>query len=343
MRENILFICGSLNQTTMMHKIARHLTDYNCFFTPYYADGLLGWLAAHTRWLDFTVLSGRHRRETEEYLAQNSLPVDWRGEGREYDLVITGSDLLVQQNIKGRRLVLVQEGITEPEGLVYRLVKALRLPRYLANTATSGLSDAYDIFCVASHGYRDLFIRKGVKPDKVAVTGIPNFDFAAEARDNDFPYRDFVLAATSPLRETFRYDDRRAFIKKCVRIAGRRLLIFKLHPTENVERAAREIHRYAPGALVFAHGDVNQMIANARVVVTQQSTCTFVGLALGKEVHTNLNAKELLRLMPIQNGGASSQRIANICRRVLYTPMPELAQVRAGFRRRPRWEQADAY
>jgi hypothetical protein len=95
--------------------------------------------------------------------------------------------------------------------------------------------------------------------------------------------------------------------------------------------------------LVFAHGDVNQMIANAQVLITQQSTCTFVGLALGKEVHTNLNAKELLRLMPIQNGGASSQRIANICHRVLHTPMPELAQVRAGFRRRPRWEQADAY
>ena len=30
-------------------------------------------------------------------------------------------------------------------------------------------------FCVASEGYRDLFISKGVKPEKIYVTGIPNF------------------------------------------------------------------------------------------------------------------------------------------------------------------------
>ena len=40
MAENILFICGSLNQTTMMHKIAQQLEGYDCFFTPYYADGM---------------------------------------------------------------------------------------------------------------------------------------------------------------------------------------------------------------------------------------------------------------------------------------------------------------
>ena len=40
MTENILFICGSLNQTTMMHKIATQLEECNCFFTPYYADGM---------------------------------------------------------------------------------------------------------------------------------------------------------------------------------------------------------------------------------------------------------------------------------------------------------------
>ena len=42
MAKKILFICGSLNQTIMMHQIARSLMDeYDCFFTPFYADGMV--------------------------------------------------------------------------------------------------------------------------------------------------------------------------------------------------------------------------------------------------------------------------------------------------------------
>jgi hypothetical protein len=82
------------------------------------------------------------------------------------------------------------------------------------------------------------------------------------------------------------------------------------------------------------------MIANASVVITQQSTCTFVAAGLGKEVHTNLNMDELRRLMPIQNGGDSSRRIANICRELLHTPLPEVELARRRFRPRPLWEDA---
>jgi hypothetical protein len=46
----------------------------------------------------------------------------------------------------------------------------------LAGTAATGLSDAYHAFCVASEGYRDFFIRKGARPEKIIITGIPNFD-----------------------------------------------------------------------------------------------------------------------------------------------------------------------
>ena len=55
MDENILFICRSMNQTTMMHQIAQHMGEYNYYFTPYYADGSID-LAARAGWLDFTVL-----------------------------------------------------------------------------------------------------------------------------------------------------------------------------------------------------------------------------------------------------------------------------------------------
>lgn len=335
---NILFICGSLNQTTMMHKIAKNLTDYDCYFTTHYADGVVDF-GARMGWLDFSVLGGRHMHDTKDYLARNMLNMDHRGSRQKYELVVTCSDLIVQKNIRGNRLVLVQEGITEPETWIYKLVKWLKLPRYLANTSATGLSDAYDIFCVASEGYADHFIRKGIRPEKIAVTGIPNFDDLQNERNNDFPLHDYVLVATSPLRESFRYDDRIAFIRKCNQIAAGRQLIFKLHPTENVERAANEIRRHASGALVYSYGNVNHMIANASVVITQQSTCTFVAEALGKELYTNLDVDELRRLMPIQNGGLSGERIANICRRVLHTPMPVLEQVRRGLRARPRWEK----
>jgi len=342
MAENILFICGSLNQTTMMHKIAQQLDEYNCFFTPHYADGMKDF-AARIGLLDFCVLGGRHMQETKAYLADNNLTVDYRGENYEYNLVVTCSDLIVPNNIRGKRLVLVQEGITEPEGFVYQLVKRFKLPRYLANTAATGLSDAYDIFCVASHGYREHFIRKGVRPEKIAVSGIPNFDNLAGSRENDFPFRDYVLVVTSPLRETFRPDDRMAFLHRCIRIAHGRPLIFKLHPTENVKRAIREIHQLIPEAQVLTHGNVNPMIANASVVITQQSTSTFVAIALGKEVYTNLDINILKHLLPIQNGGVSAQKIAEISRRLLHTPMPVLEQVRRGYRARPKWEQVDLF
>jgi hypothetical protein len=300
-------------------------------------------LVARTGWLDFSVLGGKHMRETKNYLAQNNLPVDYRGRQHNYDMVITSSDLIVQWNIRGRRLVLVQEGITEPETWVYHAVKRLKLPRYLANTATSGLSDAYDIFCVASEGYAEHFIRKGVRREKLAVTGIPNFDHMHKYAENNFPYYGHVLVATSPLRETFRRDDRIAFLHKCREIAAGRPVIFKLHPMEKENRAIREIEMHVPNSKVFTTGNVNHMIANASAVITQQSTCTFVAVALGKEVHTNLNLNELRRLMPIQNSGISAQRIAAICRRILHTPMPVLQQVRRGNRARPRWEQADSF
>jgi hypothetical protein len=326
----------------MMHKIARQMSDHHCFFTPYYADGIED-AATRAGWLEFTVLGGRHLRDTQDYLASNHLNVDPRGGQRDYDLVVTCSDLIVQKNIRGKRLVLVQEGITEPETWMYHLVKALKLPRYFANTAINGLSDAYDVFCVASEGYARQFIRKGVQTEKIAVTGIPNFDHLSENLQNDFPYEGYVLVVTSPLRETFRRDDRPAFIRKCVEIAAGRQLIFKLHPIENPQRARAEIAHHAPEALALERGNANHMIANAQVVITQQSTATFVAVALNKEVHTNLNVTQLRDLMPIQNSGASAERIANVCRRLLLTPMPVLHQIRRGLRVRPRWEQADMF
>src|SRR5215510_11995332 len=247
---NILLICGTLNQTKAMLAIGRQLTGHDCFYTPFYCDGHL--LRASQRGqLDFTVLAGPLRERSLGYMRESNAQIDERGEGRDYDLVVTCTDLVIQGNIKNKRIVLVQEGLTEPEGLLYWLVKHVGLPRVFANTAAFGLSDAYEVFCVASAGARDMFRAKGVRAEKMVVTGIPNFDNVDAYRHNDFPHRNFVLVCTSNARETFKYDDRVNFIRKALRIAGDRPVIFKLHPAEQHDRAIREIRSVIPEATIL--------------------------------------------------------------------------------------------
>lgn len=91
-------------------------------------------------------------------------------------------------------------------------------------------------------------------------------------------------------------------------------MIFKLHPNEKVERATREINKYAPGALVFDSGNTNEMIANCDILITKYSTVVYVGLALGKEVFSAFNINMLKRLMPMQNAGNSHKNIADAFR-----------------------------
>jgi hypothetical protein len=316
MRKRIFFICGSMNQTTQMHQISTHLAEYEHAFSPYYCDGL-DEIIRRLGLIEFTIIGDKLANRCRGYLQNHNLPIDYQGKNRPYDLVVTCSDVYLQKNIRDHRIVLVQEGITDAESIWFRLVKRFRfLPRWLAGTSVTGLSDAYRVFCVASEGYRDFFIRKGVHPEKIIVTGIPNFDDCQRYCSNDFPDKHFVLVCTSPLREIFQGEDRPAFLRKAAQIAGPRPLIVKLHPNENVERATREIHRYTPGARVFATGCAEEMIANCDVLITRFSSTAFVGIALGKETHSDFDMDELRRLMPVQNGSAALN-IANVCRRLL--------------------------
>jgi hypothetical protein len=314
-RKRVLFVCGSLNQTTQMHQIARHLEDYEQAFTPYYCEGALEALRRRGA-LEFTVLGEKLRARCLDYLHTQGLRVDLGGVRGPYDLALTCCDLLVPHNLRATPLVLVQEGILDPPGPALELCRRLPfLPRWLAGTATTGLSLAYDRFCVASEGYREHFIALGVPAERLEVTGVPNFDDCRRYLDNDFPHRGHVLVCTSDARETFKRDDRRAFIAGAARLARERgrPLVFKLHPNENEARATAEIRRHAPGALVYARGSAEHMIANCDVLVTQWSSTVFVGLALGKEVHSYFDLEHLRRLLPVQNGDAA-RRIADVCR-----------------------------
>jgi len=316
MKKRIFFICGSMNQTTQMHQVSRHLGEYEQSFSPFYCDGLHEILRRHGL-MEFTIIGDKLASKCRTYLQNNNLPIDYQGKNRPYDLVVTCTDVFLQKNIRHNKIVLVQEGITDAESIFFRLVKRFRfLPRWLAGTSATGLSDAYRAFCVASEGYRDFFIRKGACPEKIIVTGIPNFDNCKRYCSNDFPHRHYVLVCTSPLREIFQGEDREAFLRKAVEIAGSRQLIFKLHPNENAQRAIREIHRHKPEALVFTTGSAEEMIANCDVLITRFSSTAFVGIALGKETYSDFDMDELRHLMPLQNNSAALN-IANVCRRVL--------------------------
>jgi hypothetical protein len=317
MRKKILFITGSMNQTMQMHQIAMQLPEYDCWFSQFFTDWLwLNTLIKHTPLLDGTIFSGQFRENSEKYLLANKLQIDYRAKKNTYDLVVYCSDLHIPKRMRKNKIAWVQEGMTDKFTLISKIVSALRLAPMLAGgTSLNGSSNICDIYCAGSEGYREQFIKLGTDPGKIIVTGIPNYDNINQFLDNDFPYRDYVMVATTDMRETFRYENRPAFIRKAAKIADGRKLLFKLHPNEKFERAEAEIRKYAPaGTLIYRKGNTNHMIANCAELITQYSTVVYVGLALGKKVHSYFDLEELKWLAPLQNGGESAFSIANICR-----------------------------
>jgi hypothetical protein len=315
-KKRILFICGSYNQTTQMHQISRELPEYEHAFTPYYGNADFRFLL-RLGVLEYTVGGHKLRNRCLQYLGDHRLPVDLDNRREDYDLVFHCSDLVWPHNITGTNVILVQEGMTDPESLLFPLVRRFRsLPGWIAGTSATGLSDRYTRFCVASQGYADLFARRGVRREKMIVTGIPNFDDCRRFLVNDFPHRGYVLCCTSDVREVFWFEDRRAFVEKARRIAAGRELIFKLHPNEKLPRAVDEIARWAPEAKVFTSGAAEEMVANCEELVCQYSSLAYVGLALGKKVHSFFPDAELRRLLPLQHG-RGAKNIADVARDLL--------------------------
>lgn len=315
-RPRVLFICGSHNQTTQMHQVARALPEAEAWFSPYFGTGLLHELR-NAGLLESTILGRRHARRCRQYLARHGLALDERARCNRYDLVVTCTDQIVPANIRATPLVLVQEGILDPDTILQPLARRFRnFPRWLAGTAATGQSRAWERFCVASDGYREWFLAQGLPADRMVTTGIPNFDNCAAYRNNDFPWHDYVLVCTSDTRETLKFENRRRFLRRCGGIAAGRPLFFKLHPNERIERARREIESELPGARVLTDGSAEVMVANAAAVVCQYSTLIFVAMALGKECYSFFDLERVRRLLPEQNGCAAV-RIADVCREVL--------------------------
>ena len=320
MAKKVLFIIGSMNQTWQMHAIAKNLPEYECWFSQFFTD--LKWanaLIKYTPVFNGTIFSGQFKANSEKYLGAFGSRIDYQAKRNKYDLIVYCSDLHIPRRMRETKMVWVQEGMTDKLTAWGKVIKALGVSGGLSgNTSLNGSSNICDIYCAGSEGYKEQFVRLGTSRDKIVVTGIPNYDNIEQFLDNDFPYRDYVMVATTDMRETFRAEDRPAFICHAVKIADGRQLLFKLHPNENFERAEREIKEHAPaGTMIYRRGNTNHMIANCSELITQYSTVVYVGLALGKKIHSYFDLDELKRLAPVQNGGTSAAKIAEICKSIL--------------------------
>jgi hypothetical protein len=318
MRRKILFITGSINQTSQMHQISSYLDDdYDCWFSQLFPDTtFLKAMVKYTPLADGTVLAGQFRSRSENYLKQHSLQIDYGGNLHNYDLVVNCTDMIVAGRFRHTKTIWVQEGMIDKWTALTGIVKSLGLsPYFTGDTSLNGSTNVCDIYCAASEGYKNYFAKNGTDFNKLVVTGIPNYDNHLQFVNNDFPYHNYVMAATSDMRETLKFENRPAFIKHAVKIAAGRQLLFKLHPNEKLERAYKEIRKYAPGGTMIYHtGNTNHMIANCCELITQYSTVVYTGIALGKKVHSYFDVEELKRLAPVQNGGLSARNIAHVCR-----------------------------
>jgi hypothetical protein len=276
-----------------MHQIANELKEQESFFTPY---------------------GENDRKETVNsllYISKNNLKIDWQGRLHSYDLVLKAPDLLLQKDVRYQKIVLVQEPIDDEKSVSRFLRRTLFTPR-----------SAYDQFCVASGGYRDLFISRGADPGKIMLTGLPNYDNYHQFLNNRSPHKNFVLVGTPNSSEILKPANRQKLIQKAIELARGRKVIVKLHSDENFYRSQQEIQKYAPDALVFLGGRTEEMIANCGILITTSLSEVYVGLAFGKAVYSNLNAAALQPRIPLQNGQAA-RNIANICRDMLGQRNPE--------------------
>lgn len=320
-KPKVLFIGGSLNQTTMMHKISQELPDCDSYFTPYYASGPL-WVMTKLKMLEFTIMGGTFKRKTLEYIKDHNLKLDYEGKNDDYDLVFTCQDLIVPRQIKKFKTILVQEGMTDPPDWRYHVTRFLGLGRWCASTSMTGLSHQYDYFCVASEGFKELFVDRGVNPNKIVITGIPNFDDFEKLRNLEFEHKNFILVATSDIRETTKYENRKKFLLNAKKIAGDKKIIVKLHPNELVEKRTAEVKKYLPDALIYHGVSIDPMIANCDALVTRFSSTIFPALAIGKDVYSDIKIEDIKKLTPIQNGATSAKAIASLARELLSSTKP---------------------
>jgi len=118
--KKILFIGGSLNQTRIAHAVYGHLSeDYEARFSPYYCDGFLRVLQ-QKRPPSTSASSGGSSATGRWPISGNTISRSTRAGGRGITIwSFTTTDLLIQKNIRNKPVILIQEGMTDPENMLF--------------------------------------------------------------------------------------------------------------------------------------------------------------------------------------------------------------------------------
>lgn len=310
-KKKILLVCGSLNQTRIMHAIGGQLKNsYELKYSTFYIDGFWSFLN-RTTLINRTIAGGTFKEQSSQYLRDHRLPVDEGGYEDNYDLVLIPQDVFLAKRPRGVPRVLIQEGMTDPTHFWFYFTRLLRLPLWFSSTSGTGLSRAYEFFCVASEGYKSHFAGLGISTDKLYVTGIPTFDDCKKIKPAP-EYLGYSLVATSDSRETGKwYDFRHQYLRKLRKQINNQKIIFKLHPNEKYEKAKKEIISIFPEAIVVQQGSIDPLIAACSELYCQYSSVAFIGKALGKKVYSYYSGHYLDERLPWQNNGSSALLIAN--------------------------------
>jgi len=159
MRPRTLFICGSLNQTTQLHAVARELRELDASFTPSTAI-VSSTECARLGLIDMTIGGEKRRGWCLDYLKSHCLQSICMASGAVTTSSCTCTDLVVPKNVRRSKLVVVQEGIFDRDGMI-------ALPSVGHSASCLGGSPAlaqrgkcfvYDRFCAASDGFRERIV-----------------------------------------------------------------------------------------------------------------------------------------------------------------------------------------
>jgi len=339
MKKNILFIGSTVDQIKVMHTISDHLNPvHNCFFTPFYLDNVVSKLGL-SRQLENIVFGKNYREDIFDYIQNNDLKLDECGESNHYDLVVTFSTLIIPKNIRNSRIVLLQDLMNEPRNFMAYFTKWFKFSSYLNKPSSINLFERYDVVCVASPGYRKRFIRNGADPDKIALTGIPEFTTFPDTLPDDVLQRGVVHLVTLPLWGSLEKEYRKDLQMNLNWIADGRPIYFKLLPTDQPIIATRKIKNTLLNVRVFTGSRNHLKNIYERGLISKRTACLFTASVIGDKLHIFADAEVLRHLKPYQNSTASAEKIANVCKNLMVVPWPSVKVFGKGFSPQLVWEK----
>ena len=239
-----------------------------------------------------------HRRQLAQrcrYYCGTGVSPSTTGRHGPYDLVVDLLDVFLQKNIAATDRSR-SGAITDPEDDNFRLVAA---PLAHSRSGPRDGPRRLPRLCVASDRSRSVRRQGQGGGDRGHRRSTST---TATLSRQHFPHRDFVLVYTSIAAGSPPW--RRSKSRSSSMRSGARDDL-QVPPQRRPRASGGGSESVCTGCPIFTTGSAEAMIANCDVLITRYSSTVFVGLALGKETHSDYPMDELRRLQPVQNRSAA--------------------------------------